>query len=56
MTRAEQLVARINAMPMEAIRDRLEWARCATNEEIIARQSVERHEWAERAAARIREA
>ena len=54
-TRAERLVAAINAMPIEDVRARIESARSMTAEEIVARQIRERRERAELARQALAE-
>lgn len=53
-SRAQRLVARVKAMPIEDLRARLEESRQMSADEVVARQSVERRQRAEQAAARLR--
>ncbi|MFE4468210.1 hypothetical protein ACFRFH_05265 [Leifsonia sp. NPDC056824] len=53
-SRAERLVAEIDAMPIGDVRQRIDEARRMTGPEIEERQRVERRERAERAAAALR--
>lgn len=53
-SRAERLVAEIDAMPIEDVRQRIDEARRMSGSEIEERQRVERRQRAERAAAALR--
>ena len=54
MNRAERLVERIKAMPIEDIRAHIEGTRPLTNDEVEMRQIERRRAWAEEAARRFR--
>jgi hypothetical protein len=53
-SRAERLVAAIDAMPIEDVRQRIDEARLMAGSEVEERQRIERRERAERAAAALR--
>jgi hypothetical protein len=53
-SRAQQLVAAVRAMPIEDVRNRIQSARDLSDDELLARQAIERRQRSVGAAERVR--